>query len=265
MVQNHNAIDKGRKPLMTTGSMDVLKDVSFLENSYKYFLENVLILRFDNFYRLLVVHENEILTDRKYKSPKRAKTAFIKLYDSQKWKESDEPEWSDFFEPGSLRDKKRAILSNYLTRWDKRGPDMTAGRKGIVRVYNKQRDPKKKDTANPVEKAVCLVLSTPNGKLKEITKNDFSKASGIDYRLLEVKFKKERNLCPFDFIRREKLHRAAMTLEHNQSISIAYLSRFLGFDSKEDFETAFNEYFCIKPKRYREIKNPALINHGGRR
>ena len=78
-------------------------------------------------------------------------------------------------------------------------------------------------------------------------------------------FKKALGLCPFDYIRREMLHRAALILEGNHEMSIPILARFLGFDDVADLENSFNDYFLVDPGRYRELRQDTHINHGGRR
>lgn len=77
-----------------------LKKISVLKNSYKYFIEHALIISYGDCYRLLIIHEWELLTDQYYKSPKGAKIAFLKFYENRCWKKGVEAEWSDFYEPG---------------------------------------------------------------------------------------------------------------------------------------------------------------------
>lgn len=74
--------------------------VSILANSYKYFVEHVLIILHDDCYRLLVIHKWQLLTDQCYKTLRGAKIAFSRLYNQKKWKKEVEPEWSDFYVPG---------------------------------------------------------------------------------------------------------------------------------------------------------------------
>ena len=249
---------------MTMVDIDSLREVAILENSYKYFLESVLILRFDTYYLLTVIHHNRIITSEKYATENEAKARFINLYDSWKWRETDFPNWTNFFEPGNLNGNQSQILNNYLTKWEKGGPGKTVGRKDNAGA-NKRRGQKKKDTNNAVEAAVCLVLSTSLVKLKEITKFHFSNVSGIDYPLLESMFLRVLGLCPFDYIRRIMILRAALLLEQDNEITLAKLSHLLGFDNIEDFENLFEQYFCIKPARYRQLIINKLSSSGGER
>jgi hypothetical protein len=71
---------------------------SFLENSYKYFLEFAVILCCRDNYRLIVIHERKPLTDNRYRTFKAAKIAFLKLYQDRAWKRQVKPEWSEFHE-----------------------------------------------------------------------------------------------------------------------------------------------------------------------
>ena len=79
---------------------DKLKSVSHLLNSFKYFLQHVLILCYGDYFRLLVIHECKLLSDRCYKSFKGAKIAFLKLFSDKAWKPDVIPEWSVFYNPG---------------------------------------------------------------------------------------------------------------------------------------------------------------------
>jgi len=85
---------------MNAQNRQIAPEISVLENSYKYFLEHVVIVKYPGHYRLLIIHQGSIIEDREYSSGKGARMAFVKRYDRQKWKESDNPEWSDFYDPG---------------------------------------------------------------------------------------------------------------------------------------------------------------------
>lgn len=80
--------------------MKKVERISVLKNSYKYFIEHALIISLGDNYRLLVIHEWELLTDQCYKSPKGAKIAFLRLFKHRCWKDGVEPEWSNFYDPG---------------------------------------------------------------------------------------------------------------------------------------------------------------------
>jgi len=78
----------------------VLDKISLLTNSYKYLLEHALILRYQgNKFRLLIIHEGKVLTDRPYKTIKAARIAFARFYSSRKWHEETEAEWSELYNP----------------------------------------------------------------------------------------------------------------------------------------------------------------------
>jgi len=78
----------------------MLKEISVLTNAYKYLLEHVLILRYEEgMFRLLVIHKGRVLTDLNYKSFKAARISFTRFYNSRKWIEESVPEWSEFYDP----------------------------------------------------------------------------------------------------------------------------------------------------------------------
>lgn len=93
--------EKEAEPQISPGAgKRKIEKIAVLKNSYKYFIEHALIISHGDYYRLLVIHEWELLTDQCYKSPKGAKIAFLRLYKHRCWKVGVEPEWSDFYDPG---------------------------------------------------------------------------------------------------------------------------------------------------------------------
>jgi hypothetical protein len=88
-----------------------VEKIAVLKNSYKYFIEHALIISDGYYYRLLVIHEWKLLTDQCYKSLKGAKIAFLRFYKHRCWKAGEEPEWSDFYDPGveSLNQRSNRI------------------------------------------------------------------------------------------------------------------------------------------------------------
>lgn len=71
-----------------------------LVNNGYFFLRYVFILAENEDFRLVVIHDNRLLTDRHYKSLSHAKSAFAKMYNRKSWKKGVKPEWSIFFPPG---------------------------------------------------------------------------------------------------------------------------------------------------------------------
>ena len=71
-----------------------------LVNNGYFFLRYVFILGENGDYRLVVIHDNRLLTDRHYKSLSHAKSAFARMYNRKSWKKGVKPEWSTFFPLG---------------------------------------------------------------------------------------------------------------------------------------------------------------------
>lgn len=71
-----------------------------LVNNGYFFLRYVFIVEDGGDYRLVVIHDNHLLTDRLYKSLNNAKSAFSRMYNRKTWKKGVKPEWSIFFPPG---------------------------------------------------------------------------------------------------------------------------------------------------------------------
>lgn len=83
--------------------------ISFLLNSYHYFIDCVFILAADCGCRLVVNHQGEVLTDKYYDSIKGARIAFSRLYGRQAWRKTTRPDWSHFYQP------EKDWLKNKLT------------------------------------------------------------------------------------------------------------------------------------------------------
>lgn len=64
-----------------------------LINPAYYFLECVYILYKKGYYRLVVLHNSRVLTDRNYRTLRGAKIAFQKIYKNKAWKEGVKANW----------------------------------------------------------------------------------------------------------------------------------------------------------------------------
>ena len=69
-----------------------------INNGY-FFLRYVFILADKDDFRLVVIHDNRLLTDKHYKRLSHAKSAFTKIYSRKSWKKGVKPEWSTSFPP----------------------------------------------------------------------------------------------------------------------------------------------------------------------
>ena len=80
------------------GSKKIIS-ISELKNSFKYNLRNVLIIRYWEFYRLIVINENVLLMDESYKTANGAKIGFLRKFSHRLFKQLKNrtlPEWSKF-------------------------------------------------------------------------------------------------------------------------------------------------------------------------
>ena len=73
--------------------------ISRLINDIYFFLHRVLIINIDDDYRLLVIKNNRVLWDKKYKSVRGARVAFAKLFLEMGWKKGVKPQWSHMYPP----------------------------------------------------------------------------------------------------------------------------------------------------------------------
>jgi hypothetical protein len=88
--------------------------VSTLVNSVLYFLDSAVIIREANDYRLVVLHNKQVLADQGYETLRGAKIAFSKLFQYKAFLNS-KAEWSHLYPPEQkwLDDKLRACV-NFL-------------------------------------------------------------------------------------------------------------------------------------------------------
>lgn len=73
--------------------------VSILSNAVYYFFQRVFIVSYSGTYRLIAVHNGELLADESYNTAKGAKIAFLKLYWYRAWQDGVKPEWTSFYVP----------------------------------------------------------------------------------------------------------------------------------------------------------------------
>ncbi len=73
--------------------------ISILTTSIYYFLDFAFIISDGKRYRLVVIHNSQVLTDSTYKTVKGAKIAFSRIYNYKAWNERIKPNWSDFYNP----------------------------------------------------------------------------------------------------------------------------------------------------------------------
>lgn len=87
------------RPRKRSNSQPVKERISVLETSIYYFLEHVFIIEDDGGYRLVVIHQKKLLTDRTYKTAKGARIAFLKLWSYKAWDEGAKAKWTHFYKP----------------------------------------------------------------------------------------------------------------------------------------------------------------------
>jgi len=86
-----------------------IRRISLLVNSVFFFIETVFILETMNGYRLIVIHQRKLVTDKTYKTPNGAKIAFMKFFAYKRWEEGVKAQWTPFYPP----DEKCGPLFNF--------------------------------------------------------------------------------------------------------------------------------------------------------
>ncbi len=73
--------------------------VSLLLNSSLYFFHHVLIIKTEEVYRLMVIHNNRVLFDKNYETSKGARVGFAKYFKESAFYLLEENLWSHFYSP----------------------------------------------------------------------------------------------------------------------------------------------------------------------
>ena len=91
--------------------------VSVLLNSVYYFLQHVFIIVSDYDYRLVVLHNDKVLTDQHYKTKKGAKIAFYRFYKNNIWRKGIKPDWSHCYHADSQWMNEMFEILNRGQKW----------------------------------------------------------------------------------------------------------------------------------------------------
>lgn len=96
------------------GSSSHHGEIYLLTNHVQYYLQYVFILVERTGYRLVVIHDGLVKTNKCYASLRGAKIAFARMYNRKAWKKGVEPEWGPPHKPsGDWLENKIEILKRY--------------------------------------------------------------------------------------------------------------------------------------------------------
>jgi hypothetical protein len=83
------------KPVVMNRIRD--RKISLLTNSDRYALDSVYIMKEDKKYKLVVINNREVLTEKYYKTLKVCKNVFSNSYSDKQERKELTPQWSDFW------------------------------------------------------------------------------------------------------------------------------------------------------------------------
>jgi len=91
----------GSKKPLPQNSLEICTEptITKLINALYYFLDHVFIIIADEDYRLLVIHNNRLLWDKKYKSIRDARIAFSKRFGNMACDQLKKNIWSHRYDP----------------------------------------------------------------------------------------------------------------------------------------------------------------------
>lgn len=84
---------------MTQTLSGAFQGMSLLASSFAFFIDTVFILRQASGYRLVVIHNKQVLTDRCYASVRGARIAFSRIYGWRSCHEDAATNWTIFYQP----------------------------------------------------------------------------------------------------------------------------------------------------------------------
>jgi AraC-like DNA-binding protein len=111
------------------------------------------------------------------------------------------------------------------------------------------------DSEEITDQVAKFVMTCNNEVLKEMTVSSIARRFQVNRSHLAREFKSVKNFTLCQFIRSEKMVRAAILLKETADLTVAELSENLGFCSAEYFRKIFKRYFGVAPSKYKEYKN----------
>jgi hypothetical protein len=88
--------------------------ISRLLNSIYYFLDFVFVIISEKGYRLVILHQDQVIMDVHYNSLRGAKIAFAKYFGERAWAEEVQSQWSHTYQPDNdWLSEKLEILEKY--------------------------------------------------------------------------------------------------------------------------------------------------------
>ena len=73
--------------------------ISLLVNSLYFSIECVFVILGEKWYRLIAIHQGQLIVDRSYKSFKGAKVSFARYFRIKHWQKELKPQWTQFYPP----------------------------------------------------------------------------------------------------------------------------------------------------------------------
>ena len=91
-----------------------------LQNNVFYFLETVFIMVEKIGYRLVVIHNRRVRTNKCYSTLPGAKKGFSRMYNGKAWKKGIKPVWSKLYHPDTdWLDEQIRLLKRHISRLKK--------------------------------------------------------------------------------------------------------------------------------------------------
>jgi AraC-like DNA-binding protein len=110
------------------------------------------------------------------------------------------------------------------------------------------------------EQVVEFVMTCSDEELMRLTVSSIARRFNVNRSHLSREFKSGKNFTLCQFIRGEKMARAAVLLKDTSDLTVAKLSEYLGFSSAEYFREVFKSYFGVVPSKYRKYKHHCKKN-----
>ncbi len=127
----------------------------------------------------------------------------------------------------------------------------------IVRGANSPAEPERADRASRNTRIAMTLIN--GGRIADINAKTLASAVGASDRRLSRDFREKLGVSVSEYLRREKLGRAAWLLQHS-GISITDVAHEVGFRSPCNFSVAFKNHMGLTPSQFRADRQSSMAD-----
>ncbi|QHE93027.1 helix-turn-helix domain-containing protein [Pandoraea fibrosis] len=132
-----------------------------------------------------------------------------------------------------------------------------------IRIARSASDPVELQRADRASRSTRTAMTLINGgRIADMSAKTLANAVGASDRRLSRDFKEKLGVSVSEYLRREKLGRAAWLLQHS-GISITDVAHEVGFRSPCNFSVAFKKHTGLTPSQFRANGQSSMVDREG--